>query len=212
MTPLLGRFHLPEEDRLAQTSERLRRSALFLLLPSPTYLRSQYCREECSIFEATIADRRARLGASFVHELFAIRSPVVPIDGNEHWELFPAVADIAFCDDSETFALNSPEFEKAFRRLVDHVVHLLGRIRGQSAAVFLHPSNPEPELASAHDAVANELAARGYRVLPDRMVNLPGQLRESALAVFLLGAKHDGATKELADLAAQRTYKPWLVW
>ncbi len=104
-----------DEDKLRQSRDfskeipdSVKSSAVFLLLPSPTYIRSRYCVEqECTVFEATIAGRRARFGAAFANDLFALRCPILPIEKNEHWSLFPGLTDIAFCDEFETFPTTS---------------------------------------------------------------------------------------------------------
>ncbi len=188
-------------------------SAVFLLLTSPTYIRSRYCiDQECSVFDKTIAGRRARFGEAFANDLFSMRCPILPVDKNEHWSLFPGLTDIAFCDDAETFPTGSPTFETAFRRLVGELVGLLKRLRNQSTAVFLYPPNPGPDLQPAHKALSAELSAHSYRILPDRTVNLPEQLQEASLSVFLLGSDYDERARELADLSTQRKDMPWIVW
>jgi hypothetical protein len=200
-------------DFSKEIPDTVKNSAVFLLLPSPSYIRSRYCiDEECEVFEETIAARRARFGTGFANDLFALRCPLLPVDGDEHWALFPGLTDIAFCDEQDTFPTGSPEFETTFRRLVGELVGLLKRLRNQSTAVFLYPPNPGADLQAAHKALSAELAAHSYRILPDRTVNLPDQLREASLAVFLLGTDYDDAAKELTDIAAARKDVPWVVW
>jgi hypothetical protein len=192
----------------------VRSSAVFVLLPSPTYIRSRYCiDQECRVFEETIPGKRARFAAAhFANELFVLRCPIFSIDGNEHWTLFPGVTDIAFCDESDTFAPGSPEFETSFRRLVGELVGLLKRMRNQSTPVFLYPPNPGPDLQDVHKALAAELSAHSYRILPDRTVKLRDQLREASMSVFLLGADYDETAGELVELAAGQNDRPWVVW
>jgi hypothetical protein len=209
-----------DEDNLRQSRDfsreipdSVKASAVFLLLPSPSYIRSRYCiDEECRVFEETIATRRSRFGANFDNDLFALRCPILPVENNEHWLLFDGLTDIAFCDESDPFPIGSVEFETAFRRLLGELVGLLKRMRNQSTAVFLYPPNPGPELQGAHKALAAELSAHSYRILPDRKVNLPDQVREASLSVFLLGTDYDEAARELADIAAARKDMPWVVW
>jgi hypothetical protein len=192
----------------------VRSSAVFLLLPSPTYIRSAYCvNEECRTFADTLAAGRVRFAVpSFANDLFAIRCPLLPVDGNEHWTLFPGLTDIPFCSDSATFALAGAEFEGSFRTLVNELVDLLKRMRNHSTSVFLYPARPGPELANVHAALVAELAAHSYRVLPDRNVSLPDQLREATLSVFLLGREYDESASELVEIAAAQHDKPWVAW
>ena len=193
--------------------DAVRHSAVFLLLPSPCYIRSRYCAEqECKVFEATIPARRARFGPKFANDLFALRCPLLPIDKNEHWSLVPGLTDIPFFDEQDTFPTDSPQFKTQFRRLVADLVELLNRMRNQSTAVFLYPPDPPGELQTAYRPLAAELSAHGYRILPDRAVNLQDQLREASMAVFLLGAQYDDAARELTEIAASRKEMPWVVW
>ena len=198
-------------DFSAEIPESVKSSAIFLLFPSPTYIRSQYCiGQECKTFEAAIPQRRTRFAApAFQNELFALRIPILPIDGNEHWSLFPGLTDIAFCDESATFAAGTPEFEASFRRLVGELAGLLKRMRNHSRSVFLWPAFPGADLKNAHESLTAELSAQSYRILPDRNINLPDQLREASLSVFLLGPQYDETASDLADLAADRKSPGW---
>src|SRR5271170_6151602 len=83
----------------------IKSSASFLLLCSPSYLRSEYCvSEECGAFRDSIPVKRTRFSEeSFLNEQFVFRTLLLPVDNNEHWELFPGVSDISFCDDIGTF-------------------------------------------------------------------------------------------------------------
>src|SRR5688572_10784081 len=103
-------------DFSAEIPDSVQSSAIFLLLASPSYIRSDYCvRNECGVFEKTITDRRTRFAAAnFANDLFALRCLILPVDGNEHWSLFPGLTDIAFCNESEAFAAGSTEFETSF--------------------------------------------------------------------------------------------------
>jgi hypothetical protein len=192
----------------------VRSSATFLLLPSPTYIRSRYCiDQECRVFEKTVESRRTRFSAlEFARELFALRCPIIPIEGNEHWTLFSGLTDIPFCNDTDTHAFGSPEFEASFRRLVSELVGLLKRMRNHCTSVFLYPPFPDPDLRDVHQALVAELSAHSYRILPDREVNLHDQLRNASMSVFLLGRDWDEASAELTDIAASQRDKPWVVW
>jgi hypothetical protein len=201
-------------DFSKEIPDSARASALFLLLPSPTYIRSAYCvEEECRAFAETLDARRARFAApAFANELFAARCPILPVDSNDHWSLFPGLTDIPFCDESGTFSLGSADFDKSFGQLVGELVDLLKRMRNHSTSVFLYPATPGPDLADVHKALLAELTAQSYRVLPDRKVNLAQQLRDASIAVFLLGQTYDEAAGELVEAAAMNVGKPWIVW
>ena len=191
----------------------VRSSAVFVLLTSPSYVRSEYCvSEECRTFRDTLSTRQTRFaGPDFANEQFAVRCPIVPVDNNEHWQLFPGLSDIAFCDDIDTFAAGSSEFDDRFRKLAGELLQLLKRMRNRSHPVFVYPPHPGPALQDAHKTLAAELTAQSYRLLPDRLVSLPDQLREATLAVFLLGEAYDENVDTLTK-AASMDGKPWLVW
>jgi TIR domain len=200
-------------DFQKEIPESVKSSALFLFLPSPTYIRSEYCVfEECRTFKETQNDRRDRFsGTDFVNEQFALRCPILPVENNEHWQLFPGLTDIPFCSETDRFSIGSPEFDASFGKLSGELVTLLRRMRNQSTAVFLYPPRPGFDLKEAHRALYDELAAQSYRLLPDRWVNLDKQLQEASLSVFLLGDAYDDTAVRLTEIASQQA-KPWVVW
>ena len=188
-------------------------AAIFLFLPSPAYLRSQYCVEvECRAFAETLPSKRARFtGHDFANEQYALRCPIEQVDNNEQQQLFPGLDDIWFCDTAGTYAIGKPKFERSFSELTQKLVPLLKRMRNHCTPVFVYPLTPHPDLTEARKSLADELADMSYRVLPDRYVNLEDQLREASLAVFLQGEKYDIGVKELAEVAKQNG-KKWVVW
>ena len=203
----------PSRDFSGEIPESVRSSAVFVLLTSPSYIRSSYCvAQECRAFESTIKAKRARFDAAeFGRELFAFRCPIVRTDNDEHWSLFPGLTDIVFCDESDTFAANTPAFDTSFRKLVGELAGLLKRMRNHSTSVFLYPPYPRADVAPVHEALFAELSAQSYRILPDRNVNLKEQLREASISVFLLGPQYDETAGELVDIAGT-VQKPWVAW
>ena len=200
-------------DFSKEIPDSVRASAVFLLLPSPTFIRSAYCvDQECRIFAESIDERRGRFAVEgFKNDLFAVRCPILPVDRNEHWTLFPGLTDIPFHDESATFDFESAEFEKSFGQLVGELVDLLKRMRNHSTSVFVYPPHPGPDVQDAHKQLVAELSAHSYRVLPDRKVNLTDQLREASLSVFLIGENYDEHAGGLVEIAAQLD-KPWVAW
>jgi hypothetical protein len=201
-------------DFSSEIPDSVRASALFLLLPSPTYIRSAYCvDEECRIFASLLAERRTAFASPmFANELFAVRCPILAVDANEHWKLFEGLTDIPFHNESGTLDIGSAEFSRSFGRLLDELCGLLKRMRNHRTAVFVYPQRPGPDVADVRTTLVAELTARSYRVLPDRNVGLESQLREAALSVFLLGQQYDEAATQLAEIAASDVSKPWVVW
>ena len=184
-------------DYRQEIPDSVTRSAVFLLLPSPAYLRSQYCVEiECQAFVDTLPSKRARFaGDDFANERYALRCPIEQIDNNLHWRLFPGLSDIPFFDASGPYAIDKSKFERSFTELTQTLIPLLKRMRNRCTPVFLYPLNPEPNLKEARNSLANELGDRSYRLMPENFVNLADQLREASLAVFLVGEKYDKKVK-----------------
>ena len=201
-------------DFRAEIPDCVRSSALFLLLASPSYLKSRYCvAEECAAFRKAVEERKARFSSSdFSNELFVFSCPILPIARNEHRDLFPGASDIPFFSEEGTFAIGAAEFDTGLRKLTREIIRLLEAMRSHSTPVFLYPRAPGGgEVAEARQALADELAARSFRVLPDRETRLAEQLREASISVFLLGAQYDENAPDLVDVAAA-SGKPWLAW
>jgi hypothetical protein len=200
-------------DFRKEIPDSVKSSAVFLLFPSPTYIRSPYCvSEECRAFQEALAARRVRFTiAEFTNEQFALRCPILPVEKNKHWKLFEGLTDVPFCNQADTYSIGSLEFETSFRRLTGELVALLERMRNHSTSIFLYPLDPGPDLEETRKALADELSAKSYRVLPESMVNFPDELGEASLSVFLLGESYDETAAELAEIANGRG-KPWVVW
>jgi hypothetical protein len=200
-------------DFQMEIPDSVKKSALFLLLPSPTYLGSRYCVEvECRAFQSTLEAHRLRFKQNeFRNELFALRCPILPIEGNAHWNLFSGLTDIPFFKDLETLVLDSATFRESFRILVRTSMDLLRRMRNQCVSVFVYPPDPKPEFADAQKRLIAELTAQSYRVVPELRVDFQHSLQEAALSVFLLGGEYDETTDDLTTSAATLG-KPWVVW
>jgi hypothetical protein len=199
-------------DFRKEIPESVRSSAVFVLLPSPTYIRSPYCvGEECRAYGETIPLKRKRFGGDFANEQFVLRCPLLPVDDNEHRQLFPGLTDIDFCSDMGSFPIGTPEFETSFRKLTGELMQLLKRMRNRSTPVFVYPPNPSRGLREAYEVLSKELSAGSYRLLPDRLVSFDDQLREASLSVFLMGDFYDEIANQLIK-AARVSQKPWVVW
>ena len=132
-------------DFSKEIPDSVKESAVFLLLPSPSYIRSSYCVEqECRIFEGTIAARRGRFGRQLRQR--SVRVPLPdPADGRQRaLDALPGPHRHRLLRRAGHARLGTPQFETQFRRLVGELVGLLKRMRNQSTAVFLYPPNPAP--------------------------------------------------------------------
>lgn len=203
----------PSRNFQKDIPKEVRTSAVFLALASPNFIKSDYCiNVECQSYKETIAAKLARFKTdTFENELFVLRTRILPIDENLQWKLFEGASDIVFCDDSDSYAIGSPEFESSFRRLSGELLSLLKNMHNHSTPVFLYPRKPSPGLQEAHSVLSRELAAQNYRVLPESEIDPEAELRKSALSVFLLGEVYDEKLRPLAELAAKLP-KRWVVW
>lgn len=127
------------EDFTRAIPDYIRSSAILLILASPSYLASSYCvPKECRVYEATLVERRAPFrGDEFKNQLFVLRCPILPVDNNEHWKLFPGATDIPFCDSSGTFGHRTAAFKSSFHKLRDLLVSLLKQMRNRAPAIAL---------------------------------------------------------------------------
>jgi hypothetical protein len=192
-------------------------SAVLISLVSPTYIDRPYCvRQECRRFSILAAARKRpgeRFAArEFATELFGFRCPILPLEDSAYWSgLIPGATDIPFCDDIQTFPIDSPQFKEPFLVLLRGLVDLLRRMRNQSTPVLVYPRRPAPELGEAHAVLTRELHAQSYRVLPEDEMDPARHVPRCELAVLLLGAQYDEATRPLAH-AVRDLEKPFVVW
>ncbi len=202
------------EDFRHAIPEQVFKSALYLFLPSPQYVRSNYCVNiECPAFESTISEKRARFAApEFKNQLFAFRAAILPVDNNDHWQLFPGLTDYTFHNGHFRLPISTADFFSEFGRLVTDITALLKRLRNYSTKVFLYPRDPGPGVTQAHTSIKKELLDQGYNVLPDSLIAPEKRLLESALAVFLLDEAYDPRMLPLIEAVAKLGQQPWAVW
>jgi hypothetical protein len=163
---------------------RVREAAVFLLVLSPAYLASEWCRRELKEFEEAIRGRRGARDRIFV----------VEFDRVDPKRKFPALADIRgyrfWFEDPDTRnprTLGYPtvrEQDEEYYKRVNDLCHELVRqldvlkhCEGTSSGVIAEPSpDPRPyvylaevteDLDTRRDAVRRHLDQAGFRVLPE---------------------------------------------
>jgi hypothetical protein len=131
---------------------------------------------------------------------------------SSYWnDLIPGATDISFCDDVDSYPVESLSFEERFRTLLRELVPLLRRMRNHCTPVLVYPRHPSAELSEAHSALTRELNARSYRVLPEDELDPRPHVRLCDLAVLLFGASYDETTRLLID-DLKEAEKPFVVW
>ena len=196
--------------------DELNRSGVFLLLLSPSYLRSTYCVQvECRSFRESINDRRSRYGPpEFGNENFAICCEILASREEATSELLPGCSPLTFYDDPDALSpapFDSPICKSSLRTLTSVLGKLLERMRSSYAKVFVYPLTPGPEIKVSRAEIVQELTARGYWVLPDVETTLEQQMETADLSVFLLGERYDAITYKLTE-KAKTLGKRWVVW
>jgi len=196
-------------------------AAVLILVASPTYVTSDYCRKERNAFlkitstkHATRFRKRELANANFIFKVVSLTD-----DGQAHRRILPDLnlSDVLFCEKTLGFyrrlAIATRDFNDAVEELSYKVSSLLTSMRGKCPAVFLWPSHPESAsgLSEPRERLANELSDASFRVLPELALDPEAELRQAKLPVFLVGSELDEETRELALMAARRA-QPWVVW
>ena len=192
----------PDLDFDAEIHDQLDAAAL-ILVASPTYLTSRYCRKERDYFlkkTATKHTERFRkddlANANFIFKVISLADNAL-----SHRDILPGLklSDIPFCENKRgywrSFSIDAKEFADAIDELGYHVAELLASMRAKCPPVFLWPDSPK---------LANELTDASYRVLPESTVKLDEDLETAKLAVFLLGSEVDDDTGKFLQSAAIR--------
>jgi TIR domain len=190
----------PDLDFDKEIHDQLDTAAL-ILVASPSYGTSWYCRKEREYFLKKTAAKHAErfrmedlANANFIFKVISLED-----DELSHRNILPdlRLSDIPFCEGgggySRTFSIDENEFAKAIDELGYKVAKLLKSMRGKCPTVFLWPDAPK---------LANELTDASYRVLPEAALNPEGEMEAAKLAVFLLGSEVDDETGKLLQSAA----------
>jgi hypothetical protein len=196
-------------------------AAVFVLVASPTYITSDYCRKERDAFCKITSTKHAAkfrkgdlVNANFIFKVVSLAD-----EGQAHRGILPGLnlSDVLFCENSRGFwsrlSIGTQKFNDAIERLAYEVATLLTSMRGKCPAVFLWPPHPDSAsgLREPRQKLANELTDASFRVLPESALDHKVEFRQAKLPVILLGSEIDEETRELALLAGSRN-QPWVVW
>jgi hypothetical protein len=176
---LAGHVHLTPE-----IIARARDAAVFLLVLSPAYLSSDWCRRELTVFAEAIRGRKASRGRIFV----------VEFDRVDPKRKFPELADVKgyrfWVEDPDTgnpetvgypiVREKDEEYHKRVNDLCIELVRQLDALKQSEAAASGAVAEPGPDtrphvylaevtedLEYRRDAVRRHLDQAGFRVLPD---------------------------------------------
>ena len=195
-------------------------AALLIVIATPKYSRSDYCRNERAVFRELVSKKHAVKFASgaLQNALFILKAVALTEKPESHRkEDLASLNDLFFCEgegfESRKFSLESRDFEDALHTLQGQVCGLLNKMRNRCSPVFLWPRDPDRNsgLRDLRANLCNELSDAEYRVLPELAGGVTTELPEAVLFVFLAGSDYDPVMEDLVSLARNGS-KPWVVW
>jgi hypothetical protein len=194
-------------------------TAVVLVVVSPAYLASSYCRLERRAFNQAAATQGSlNVGTS----LRIVKVVKTPKENNEHhlflketlgFEFFRTVGERDF----EEFIPGQREFDSEVDRLARRIRDLLRAMRNQRQAIFV--AEAPNELEPVWESVRNELSANGYRVAPTDRLDpdffdekvLRAELEPAILSVHLFSGEFDEFSARQAR-QARALDKPAVIW
>lgn len=200
---------------------RVEQTAVFLAIVTPSYLKSEYCRDEREWFR-TSAGGKMMVG----NRMRGIRVVKTPKwDGSRplHRTVFPEGLGFEFfppakdeTDEVEEFLRTSREFQDEFGKVCRRVGGLLETMRRQCVTVYV--AHCSQALKDERGRVVAELTAHGYRVLPDIEIDptnvesvTANGLEDARLSVHLFGACEHLLSERQATIAMDKG-RPMVIW
>mgnify|MGYP000296260585 CR=1 FL=1 len=206
------------QDFTEEIQRKLGQSAAMVLIVSPSYATSQFCRLERKHFAESANHNDVPKAGTRFRAIKAIKSPL------------PASLDRKFMDSATGFvfhgeAPDSMEFspgEQAYQVEIHNMARgvkaVLEEIANARTAIYIAEPVP-PELESVWKRLRGELQSKGFRVLPDfrlddRFFNhavIAQELNAAAVSVHLATSDVSAFAQEQLR-TAQEIGKPVLVW
>jgi TIR domain len=198
----------------AEIEERVKDASVLLVVLSPPYSQSEWCRRELELFlRAAEEEHRLQFGS----QLVVVKVVKLLVDENAVPERLRSTLGYQFYREDpqsgkfrELFLHPDPEIRRAYWPKIDDVAQDLVRLL-EVCAEATQPGPPVPagptvylaestsDVARERDLVRRELTARGFRVLPETPLPLcAGDLEQAVdaalegavLSVHLLGARY----------------------
>jgi hypothetical protein len=201
------------DDWQLRTEEAIRGSAVFLVIVSPSYIQSEYCRRELQVFNNTSRETGILTHDNFVRLLPVGRMPVEPtfrsVFGDVQWVEF--FAPDRRSGEPVEFEPQTREFNRALDKTANVITKTLAAARAGQRAVFVSDAGSD-ESGRRHYLVL-ELEGRGFRVLPEYFLPREPAARSNIVreligrvesCVILLGDTWDPAIEE--DYNITRAY------
>ena len=200
----------PEADFPAEIRRQIGSTAVVLVVVSPAYLASPYCRLERLAFNEAVASQG---GLNVGTSLRIVKVIKTPKENHEHHSFLKEALGFEFFrfagdQDFDEFIPGQREFDGEVDRLARRLRDLLRAMRNQRQAIFVAEKVPN-ELEPVWESVRNELSANGYRVVPTDRLDpdffdpqvLRAELEPAILSVHLFAGKYDKFSADQARLA-----------
>jgi hypothetical protein len=196
-------------------------AAILILIMSPTYTNSHYCKRERDSFLDIVGRkhkpkfRKGELAnAQFIFKVVSLSD--ADASHRRILERFHLTDEVFFDNEGENsrrLAPDSPRFGDALYKLERQVGSLLRKMRAQCLRVFIWPPAPSglSGLKETHSRLCAELSDASYRVLPESADDPKNQLNEAELSVFMLGSDYDSDSEVLLNHAST-LHKAWVIW
>jgi TIR domain-containing protein len=225
----------------AEIEAQVQGAAVLLVVVSPPYTESDWCRKELELFLKTATDQqRLQIG----NKMVVVKVVKLMVDRARLPDCLQSTLGYEFYREDgtghvrELFLHPDPEVRRTYWPKVDDVAQdlvALLDLRAHAGAAAPAPSGPPVFLAQStsdldreRDLVRRELTARGYEVLPagplplrseELVATVNAGLERAVLSVHLLGARYgvvpEGESRSIValqhDLAVAR-HKPRIVW
>lgn len=216
----------------AEIEERVRDASVLVVVLSPPYSESEWCRKELELF-LRAAEEEQRL--QFGNQLVVVKVVKLQVDESAVPERLRSTLGYQFYREDpasgrfrELFLHPDPEIRRQYWPKIDDVAQDLVRLLG-ACAQAAQPGPPVPpgptvylaestsDVGRERDAVRRELAARGFRVRPEAPLPLrageleqavDAALQDAVLSVHLLGARYgvvpEGTDRSLVAVQHER--------
>ena len=206
------------QDFTEEIRQKLGQTAAMVLIVSPSYSTSQFCRLEREYFATSANNHNAPKAGTRFKVMKAVKSP---LPSNLNRKFMDSATGFVFHGeppDSMEFSPGEQAYQVEIHKMARGVKAVLEEIANAKTAIYV--AEPVPaELERVWKRLRGELQSKGFRVLPDFRLDsqffdhevIAQELQVAAMSVHL-------ATSEVSAFAqeqlrtAQEIGKPVLVW
>jgi hypothetical protein len=201
-----------EQDFTAEIENRLKSTAILLLILSPSYHKSDFCGRERRHFLENL-DGPLRLGTR-LRMVKAIKMP----SERDRTRVEEALGFNFFNEIKGSEHLpREAGFDRAVNRLADGIANILKEMLNAKTPVYVAEPAP-PEARPAWTWICGDLRGKGFHVLPDERLDpsdppsqIQSLIQQAESSVHLLGAKFEKFAEDQLKWAREADKLAW-VW